>query len=398
MVNRAHSTTLSIALLIVGLLAAIPAAAQTSAAPGATVRNAFGPQAGNKANQCRGACGAGCPSTCTKTVSYECLDAGQFRRVVAYDCGTHPGCRVHDDCLDACLQSSDDGANCANRCDEQVMERYGFESSFSWLDGGGPYDGRITFEYTQDEPDALEPTYQCPEGASRQCLGSVGCVAANGSRVAPVFAAYAQADTGSMRVSDFRAGPLCGDKVCEQSADIRVTGTDTCAGGRCTRFGMEFDYENADPSAPLECQPSTSGGDDDFIGGLLKKGADAMESRNANTAGNETAQGEDGMAELLGMFSKVIASADSPEDVNVSMAPLGEDGKPIESQRVGTTAGDGPPPIPRSIDLPAKSGHLFVPMYQLADGMPSGQVKERRIRCTHKGAPVLDTVFRLQAT
>jgi hypothetical protein len=29
--------------------------------------------------------------------------------------------------------------------------------------------------------------------------------------------------------------------------------------------------------------------------------------------------------------------------------------------------------------------------------MPSGQVKERRIRCTHKGAPVLDTVFRLQA-
>jgi hypothetical protein len=35
-------------------------------------------------------------------------------------------------------------------------------------------------------------------------------------------------------------------------------------------------------------------------------------------------------------------------------------------------------------------------MYQLSDGMQPGQTKERRIRCTHKGAPVLDTVFRLQ--
>ena len=34
-------------------------------------------------------------------------------------------------------------------------------------------------------------------------------------------------------------------------------------------------------------------------------------------------------------------------------------------------------------------------MYQLAEGMKPDQVKERRIRCTHKGAPVLDTTFRL---
>ena len=393
--NKVHPTALAIVLAIVALLASISAPAQWSAEPGATMRNAFGPQAGNKANQCRGACGAGCPDTCTKTVSYECLESSQFRQVVTYDCVTHQGCRVHDDCLDACLQNSAGGGNCAARCDEQVMERYGFESTFSWLDGGGPYDGRINFQYTQDAPGAQEPTYRCPDGASRQCLGSAGCVAANGTRVAPVFAAYADAGAGAMRVSAFRAGPACGASVCEQSADIRVTGADSCPGGRCTRFGMEFDYENADPSAPLECTPSTSGGDSDFIGDLAKKGADAMESRGGGAPVD--GQGEDGMAELMGIFGKVLASADSPEDVNVSMAPLGADGKPIESQRVGTTPRDGLPPIPRSVDLPATSGHLFVPMYQLADGMQAGQVKERRIRCTHKGAPVLDTVFRLQA-
>jgi hypothetical protein len=299
------------------------------------------------------------------------------------------------------MRMMEDRASCASQCDEQVVQNYGFQDAFSWLDGGGPYDGRITYEYTQDEPGAQEPTYQCPDGAKPLCIGSVGCVAANGTRVNPVFAAYADAGSGAMRVFAFRAGPACGDSVCEQSADIRVTGQDSCAGSRCTRFGMEFDYENADPSAPLECQPSTTGGDDDFIGDLLKRGADAMESRSASTGGGTSGstetQGENGMAELLGAFSKVIASADSPEDLNVSMAPLDADGNPIESQRVGTTPRDGLPPIPRSIELPAPSGHLFVPMYQLSDGMPSGQVKERRIRCTHKGAPVLDTVFRLQA-
>ena len=46
---------------------------------------------------------------------------------------------------------------------------------------------------------------------------------------------------------------------------------------------------------------------------------------------------------------------------------------------------------------PAVEGHLFVPMYQTVDGSISGAGKERRIRCTHKGAPVLETVFRLRA-
>ena len=136
------------------MLAPIPSTAQWSAEPGATVRNAFGPQAGNSANECRGACGAGCPDSCAKTVSYECQDASRLRRVGAYDCGTHQGCRVHDDCLDACLQSGAQGRSCATQCDAEIMDRFGFESAGSWLMGEGPYDGEISFEYTRDAPDA----------------------------------------------------------------------------------------------------------------------------------------------------------------------------------------------------------------------------------------------------
>jgi hypothetical protein len=156
---------------------------------------------------------------------------------------------------------------------------------------------------------------------------------------------------------------------------------------------MEFDYANADPSAPLECSTSTSGGGDDFIGGLIKLGADAHVTR--ADPSTMDGQGQDGMQELLGLFSKVIASADSPEDLQVSMAPLDEQGRPIESQRVGSTPRGAAPPIPSQIELPAASGHLFVPMYQLKSGMKPGQVKERRVLCTHKGTPVLETVFRL---
>jgi len=388
---KVHSTTLSIALAILTLLTAAPAAAEWAAAPGATVRNAFGPVGGGgKASQCRGACGAGCPKTCDKTVTYECTDAPRLRRITTYQCGTHQGCRVHDDCLDQCVQSGEQGNACPTQCDAEVMDRFGFGNAGSWMIGKGPFDGQITFEYSLDAPDALEPAYRCPAGATRQCSGRAGCMA-GGAWVEPVFDSYPGAGAGAMHVSAFRAGPACGDRVCEQSADIRVTGKDSCPGGNCTRFGMEFDYRNADPSAPLECTPSTSGGDSDFVGDLLKQGADAMESR--GTAPDP--HSNDGMEALMGLFSKVLTSADSPEDVDISMAPLDEHGKPIESQRVGTQPRDGLPPIPRSIDLPTASGHLFVPMYQLADGVQPGQSKERRIRCTHKGTPVVDTTFRL---
>lgn len=389
---------LSLLILTVSLIALFLSAesvlAQWSIEPGAEVRNAFGVKAGHRAHRCPGACGAGCADACEKTVSYECTDSNRLRRVVTFACGTHQGCRVHDDCLDACVASNAVGGDCQSQCDSEVVQQYGFESAMSWLRGGGPYDGQVRYQYTRDDPGALEPTYRCPEGSTTSCGAEAGCLAANGAAVDPMFDAY-PSGAGAMRISRFRSGPACGDGVCTTAIDIQVTGAEACTNGSCTRFGMEFNYENADPSAPLECSTSTSGGKGDFVGDLIKLGGDAMTTRAEPSASD--GQGQDGMAELLGMFAKVVASADSPEDLNVSMAPLDEQGRPIESQRVGSTPHNAPPPIPHSVDLPAERGHLFVPMYQLADGMDAGEVKERRVQCTHRGSPVLETVFRLHA-
>ncbi len=360
--------------------------AHTAADPGATVRNAFGPDVGLGANQCRGACGGGCPGSCARAISYECSGSAQLRRVVSYTCGTHEGCRDHDDCLDACISGNTGAADCQSRCDAAVMDSYGFEKATAWLLGKGPYDGETTFEYTRHGPAAPEPAYRCPEGAGRQCGKHVGCVASNGNLVDPVFDAYPSV-SGTMRISGLRTGPLCpGDvnRICGQSARINVNGEEQCPGGHCTRFGMAFDYTNADPSAPLQCTTSTRSSEDDFVGDLIKLGGDAVAERNEATGGPAE---EDGMGQLMGAFAKVIASGDSPEDIDVSITTTDEQGRPVESQRVG------PPPIPRTISIPAPGGHLFVPMYQLSGNSKVGTVKERRITCTHKGRPVLETVF-----
>ncbi len=412
--NNQYLAASVIGLVLLVVLALNPPAAIASAEPGTHVRNIFGPDVGLGANQCRGACGGGCPKSCSVEVFYECAGPSQLRRVEAFTCGTHKGCREHDDCLDDCLRNNPGSKDCPSRCDTTATKSYGLESSISWALGKGPYDGETTFEYTRHAPAGLEPAFRCPEGATRQCGDSVGCVAANGSRVDPVFDSYPQAKPTSMHISGLRAGPLCtkgGDRVCEQSSNIQLTGTATCPGGRCTRFGMEFDYRNADPSAPLECGTSTRGGDDDFIGDLIKLGGDAISTRgdsagaqgkeggdasSTTRSGSAEDQEGDGMSQLLGMFGKVIASGDSPEDVQISMAPLDSKGKPIESQRVGSEPRDGPAPIPHRIDLPAVSGHLFVPMYQLAASAKPGVVKERRITCIHKGEPVLETIFVLK--
>jgi hypothetical protein len=78
------------------------------------------------------------------------------------------------------------------------------------------------------------------------------------------------------------------------------------------------------------------------------------------------------------------------------MTTLDEHGNPDESKRVGSEAHNAPPPIPRSVDVPARSGRLFVPMYQLAASAKAGTVKARRVTCTQSGMPVLETVFVLQ--
>jgi len=390
--NMHHPAALVIGLAILAASLLNPTVAISSAEPGVTVRNVFGPDVGLGANQCRGACGGGCPDSCSREVSYECVGESQLRRVESFACGTHKGCREHDDCLDDCLKNNPQSQDCQPQCDATILKTYGVDSGASWLLGGGPYDGQTTFEYTRQGPAALEAAYRCPTGAKRQCGESGECVTAQDTRVDPVFDTYAEAKSNGMRISRLRTGPLCGDGICEQSTTIRMTGADRCSGGGCTRFGMEFDYINADPAAPLVCTTSTRGGEGDFVGDLIKLGGDALSTRSSNADNPDG----DGMSQLLGMFGKIVASADSPEDVQISMAPLDENGNPIESQRVGSTPTDGPAPIPSSVDIPAERGHLFVPMYQLTANSKAGVVKERRVTCTHKGEPVLETVFVLQ--
>lgn len=389
---------LLLGILVVGLPAV--ALAQWAAQPGARVRNEFGPSNGTSATVCRGACGAGCPSSCAAGVAYECTAEDGLRRVRTYRCGTHPGCREHDDCLDRCLQENARGFDCQTRCHSEAIERYGFEDATSWAGGGGPYEGEaITFEYTRDAPSSPEPGFRCPDGSRRECAdGSARCVATDGSTVDPVFDSYSSPGPDAMRVSGFRAGPLCGDHVCEQSSDIQVDGADSCDGAAgaaaCTRYGIEFDYRNADPAQPLECATSTDTGESDFVGDLIKRGLDSIPQQGIDSG---TEQGQ-GMSALLGALQKVVAGAESPEDVDVSMAPLGPDGRPIESQRVGSRATDTPPPVPRSVDIPAESGHLLVPMYRLLDGSSNGSLVVQDVRCSHRGTPVLEASFRLHVS
>jgi hypothetical protein len=381
--TRTHLLLLAASLLLVPLAAP----AQWSAQPGDTVRNSFGPMPGILPSMCRGACGKGCPEACSQSVTLECLDTERVRRVVSYSCGTHRGCREHDDCLDACRTNAQ-GLDCDSYCHTQAIEDWGFERATSWAMGSGPFDSaRILFEYTLHAPNAHEPAFRCPEGARLACNSGLGrCLTASGAAVDPIFDSYPTAGPDAMHVSGFRSGRLCGDRVCEQASLIRVTGEDTCERGSCTRYGVEFAYRNANPAVPLECSARTIGGGD-FIGNLLKETADTMPQQGE---GPEA----DGMAQLMGLFQQVLKSADTPEDVQLSMAPLDEAGNPIESQRVGPGT-DFVLSVPRSIALPAANGRLVVPMYQRSDsGDTSDRVRE--IRCTHNGWPAFEVAFELQ--
>ena len=79
-----------------------------------------------------------------------------------------------------------------------------------------------------------------------------------------------------IRISNFVSGPVCQledgrREICEQAVDIEVSGESRCnwAGQerRCTWFGFQFDYEDADPTTPIVCsytrsRPSNEGNRD----------------------------------------------------------------------------------------------------------------------------------------
>ncbi|HKJ17996.1 MAG TPA: hypothetical protein VJ984_11635 [Xanthomonadales bacterium] len=376
-------------ILVCGaFLFSAPLFAQWAAEPGEKVRNGFGPESGvQSVSTCRGACGLGCPSSCKERVTYECDDSERMVRVNSYVCGTHQACRDHDNCLDQCRQDREKAFDCDAYCHTEVLESFSIENAISWSTGGGPYDGPpIFFEYTRESPNAPEPAFRCPDGAKMQCSrGKGSCLAAGGGLADPVFDSYVGVGAGAMRISNFRSGHLCGDSVCQQTTLIRVTGQDQCVRGDCTKYGVEFEYENANPAMPLECTGEVTGGGD-FIGNMLKKGADMMPQQGDGS-------GEDGAAELMGMLQQILQSADTPEDVQITMTPNDEHGNPIPGQTVGNTY-EGPASVPRTVDIPAASGSMVVPMYQLM-GI-NNPPQARQIRCSHNGVPVLEVAFQLQ--
>ncbi|MBT8040892.1 MAG: hypothetical protein HKO85_08205 [Xanthomonadales bacterium] len=373
-------------LLLTLMLPAV-ASAQWAAKPGETVRNGFGPLKGESASMCRGACGLGCPSSCKTRVSYECLDSDRLIRVKSYICSTHQGCREHDDCLDACEKRGIEGLDCGAYCHSEAVETYGVENAVAWAAGGGPTDGPpIFFQYTHEAPDMPEPAFRCPEGSKVHCARKKGsCIIAGAGDIEPVFDSYPSADPGAMRIAGFRSGHLCGESVCQQTTLIQVSGRDTCERGPCTRYGVEFDFENADPSMPLECTGEVTGGGD-FVGNMLKKGADMIPQQGDGS-------GEDGMAELVGMFQQILKSADTPEDVRITVTPMDEHGNPIKSQSIGNQY-TGPASVPRTVVIPSAEGHMVVPMYQLME--TTNPPEARMVRCSHKGIPVLEVAFQLQ--
>ena len=391
----ASSSPAPVAVPVAGGDAPAPALGGWAAEPGETVRNSFGPVA----SDCRGACGPGCASTCESGARYECLDADRLLRIETYACGTHQGCRIHDDCLDRCAQENAPGVDCEAVCHLEAVRLYGVENATSWLQGGGPYDAEpVFFEYTRSAPGMPEPFYRCAEGTRRECGGGAArCLTPAGVEVEPVFDSFPAVGPETVSVSGFRSGRLCeegtgGSSVCEQTVDIQVTGTDSCAQGagsaRCTRFGIEFDYQRADPAVPLVCSASSRGGPGDFAGSIVAEGLSAVVS---GEGGNDFSAALEGLEEAL-------RSGRSLEEIlsGISIAPLDEDGRPVESARAGASPAPPPaPPTPNRVAFGAESGRLVVPLYELHDPSRSGRVVVREVGCSYRGAPVLETRFRL---
>ncbi len=102
---------------------------------------------------CRGACGPDCPPTCTHAPDVVvCLpDATRschytFTYHDVQECGSHLGCRIHDDCYDACACVGDCYTDpCHRNCDLQCFAVYGTTQCNEWRKGNGPFDSHIQY-------------------------------------------------------------------------------------------------------------------------------------------------------------------------------------------------------------------------------------------------------------
>ncbi len=377
--------------IVLMLLASMPTLAQWAAEPGERVRNAFGPVESRAVRACRGACGPDCPSTCTRRIVFECADDDRLRRVRTLACGTHQGCREHDDCLDRCSQQQAQGFDCANQCNAQAIADYGFEVAGPWAMGGGPYDGEIVFEYTVDRPGAPEAAYRCPDGAERSCGDDGASCVAGGTEVSPVFASYPDTESGALEVLGFRSGRVCLDdgepaSVCENGVEIQITGDAPCpgeeAGENCSWYGFELEYDHAAAGETLAC--TSTGADEDFLGGVVTRVIEAMPAQQGSALGD-----------LLGGLQKGLEGGGSLADVLAGITVTPNDGS---GRTLGSAAAEPaqPPGVPKTVSLDAPSGRVLVPMYETRDGSRGRSQIIRDVRCTHRGVPVLETSFRLQ--
>jgi len=105
-------------------------------------------------SECRGACGANCPPTCTPVPDvtvcvpdatggchYTCTYTGVL------DCGSHRGCRDHDDCYDAVAAAGETSiyGPLHRGCDMTCIDHFSLRQCNTWRTGGGPFDRRMRF-------------------------------------------------------------------------------------------------------------------------------------------------------------------------------------------------------------------------------------------------------------
>lgn len=386
---------LVVILLSVALMIPRIAEAQWAAGPGETVRNVFGPTKSLKAPKCRGACGADCPSSCGAALQFECVGGGKLLRVNSYSCGTHQGCQEHDDCLDRCAQEHEAGYDCSAECHAEAVENWGLERAAPWAAGDGPFEGEPTnFQYTKYQPGGPEAFYSCPDGAKRQCSSGQGaCLAVNGS-VEPVFDTFG-GGKGAVSVSDFRSGQVCltgnyPSSVCQPAVDIQISGRDYCTQPegkkRCTWYGFELRYRNANPAEPLICRSSAE--KEDFLGSMVSK---AIEARAVEPEKEPGAS--DDLGSLLGKFQQELNKGKSLDQIFSGITMTTADGQtvggPDPAQAFPT------PGVPGEVVLDSPSGHILVPIFELYNASPAGASVEHQIRCFQDGTPVVETKFRL---
>lgn len=128
---------------------------------------------------CRGACGPDCPSSCAPlNDQHLCVqDSHGCNYLCVYhviSCGSHAGCRTHDDCYDACAESENETELCTSagichcRCDLGCRSNYGIVNCTSWMLGHGPFDSVLNFSEQPRQTGPFDSCPSCPFGACPQ--------------------------------------------------------------------------------------------------------------------------------------------------------------------------------------------------------------------------------------